>query len=331
MTITGIDFQPIAGSDSVFFNGKLAQLVSVSDTQLIAIVPTLSGTGNVIVKANGKTTNAGKFGYDTTYRLSMVADTLQGAFYLSLDLDGNLYVPSYGQPYIYKITPQGILSNWLNISGVIGNVVDSAGNLYFSQNVAGNTRFGKISPAGMITQVAVDSGSNNYQIALDRNGNLYAPMMFNNNGEGRIDKITPDGQISKIADSLFSPSGVVVTSDGTIYCTNYSVMAYDGTKGVITKVSPTGVVSTFAHIRYGGYAGLTLDANNTLYVTNFDQMYELGSVIRFTPDGVGTQLISANINFPCGLVRDPNGNFYVVQTNDAAGVPFGSVVKMTMH
>jgi hypothetical protein len=38
-----------------------------------------------------------------------------------------------------------------------------------------------------------------------------------------------------------------------------------------------------------------------------------------------------NLNFPCGIVRENNGNFYVVQQVDAPGGKIGSVVKMTAH
>jgi hypothetical protein len=122
-----------------------------------------------------------------------------------------------------------------------------------------------------------------------------------------------------------------VASDGTVYCTNYSVQAYNNSKGVVTKISPPGVVSTFAHLQYDGYNGMTIDASNTLYVANVDQSYGYGWLLRITPDGTTTKLSSANLMFPCGVVRDNSGNFYVTQQVDASGSTVGSVIKMTMH
>ena len=332
VTITGVAFKPIVGTDSVFFNGKLAQLVSVSDTQLIAVVPTLSGTGEVIIKANGKITNAGKFGYDTTYRLSMIADSLQAPFYLSLDPTGNLIVPTYGDQVIHKITPQGLVSIWQPIPYVTGTTFDSSGNLYYASNAGGGTYLGKVSPTGVVTPIGIDTFGFVGQIALDRTGNIYAAIAGDHTtGEGRIDKITPTGQVSIFLDSLFNPAGIVVANDGTVYCTNYSVQAYDNSKGVITKITPAGVASTFAHLQYDGYNGMTIDASNTLYVVNFDQEWALGSLLRITPDGTTTKLSSANLAFPTGVVRDKNGNFYVTQQVDAPGATVGSVIKMTMH
>jgi len=330
VTITGIGFSATAANDSVFFNGKLAKVLSASDTQLVAVVPTLAGSGNVIVETNGKAITGGKFAYDTTYRVSMVADSLSATFYLALDTTGNLFVSCYGDPYIHKISPQGIVSNWQPISFVTGIALDSMANLYFAANVGGTTRIGKVSPAGVITTIGFDTSSSIGQLALDRNGNTYLTTA-SNSGYGRIDKMTPDGQVSVVLDSLFNPSGLAIANDGSIYCTNYSVPAYSNTKGVVTKISPSGAVSTFAHINYGGYAGITLDAGNTLYVTNFDQMWALGSVVRVTPDGTTTKLTSGNLMFPTGIVQDKNGNFYVTQMNSSPGVAFGSVIKMTMH
>jgi len=333
VTIKGIAFKAIVGSDSVFFNGKLAKLVSANDSQLVAIVPTLSGTGDVIIKANGKTTNAGRFAYDTSYRLSMVADSLQFPFYLSIDPAGNLIVPTYGDFVIHKITPQGQVSTWQPIPFATGTTFDSAGNLYYASNAGGGPFIGKVSPSGVITQIAVDSGGGFVgQIALDRNGNIYAAIASSSlTSKHRIDKITPAGHVTTLIEGLFNPAGIVVASDGTVYCTNYSVQAYDNSKGVITKITPSGVVSTFAHLQYDGNNGMTIDASNTLYVVNFDQQWALGSLLKITPDGTTTKLNSANLAFPTGVARDNNGNFYVTQQVDAPGVAIGSVIKMTMH
>lgn len=332
MTITGLGFSSTITSDSVFFNGKRAEIVSANDTQIVAVVPTLAGTGDITIFVNGKTTNAGRFGYDTTYRLSTIADSLQAPFYLSRDLAGNLFVPTYGDFVIHKVTPQGLVSVWQPVPAVTGTTFDSVGNLYYASNAGGGTYFGKISPAGVVTQIGIDTFGFVGQIALDKAGNIYAAIAGDHTtGEGRVDKITPTGQVSIFVDSLFNPTGIAIAADGTVYITNYSVQAYDNSKGVVTKVSPSGVVSTFANIQYDGSNGLTIDSHNNLYVTNFDQVWALGSILRITPDGTVKKLSSANINFPAGIVGDGAGNFYVTQQANAPGLTIGSVIKMTMH
>jgi sugar lactone lactonase YvrE len=146
-----------------------------------------------------------------------------------------------------------------------------------------------------------------------------------------IDKIAPNGAVTTIATGLFSPSGIAVGPDGTIYVTNYDTAAYDNADGVVSKISPTGVVSRLATFDYSGYAGLTVDNSNNVYVTAFNQEFALGAVQKISPAGTVTTLVSANLEFPCGIVRDNAGNFYVVQIDDSPGATVGSVVKLTMH
>jgi hypothetical protein len=66
-------------------------------------------------------------------------------------------------------------------------------------------------------------------------------------------------------------------------------------------------------------------------VTAFNQEFALGYVQRISPAGTVTTLVSANLEFPCGIVRDNAGNFYVTQIDDAPGINVGSVVGLTMH
>jgi hypothetical protein len=65
--------------------------------------------------------------------------------------------------------------------------------------------------------------------------------------------------------------------------------------------------------------------------TAFNQEFALGSVQRISPAGTVTTLVSANLEFPCGIVRDNAGNFYIAQNVDFPGGTVGSVVKLTMH
>jgi hypothetical protein len=324
VTITGAAFSDTLANDAVFFNGKQAVLVSASDTALVAMVPTLAGTGAVTVTVDGLSTTSGNFNYDTTYRITTVADGIQGLFYITMDANGNLYFSDYNTPSLDEVNPQGVLTS-ISPLRMYGVVADAHNNLFVAVSDGLYTQIERFSPGGS-TLIATDSGAL-FSLAIDTAGNIYGGNVTTFN----VDKITPQGVITPIATGLFSVSGVAAAPDGTVYATNYSGTTYTNTEGVITKISPSGQQTTFAKFLYGGWAGITLDANNNVYVSNFDQEYALGDILRFGPDGSMTPLISANLNFPCGLVRDNSGNFYVVQTNDAPGVAVGGVIKMTMH
>src|ERR1041385_4437889 len=66
-TILGKGFGTIAANDSVFINGHKANIISISNTQLVVSVPKLAGTGTVSVWVDGNPINGPVFTYDTTY------------------------------------------------------------------------------------------------------------------------------------------------------------------------------------------------------------------------------------------------------------------------
>jgi hypothetical protein len=260
----------------------------------------------------------------------MVTDSIyQNPWYIALDANNELYVPAYGGQTLFKINDTTGSISPLATMYATGAAIGGPGNaLYVVAFTGATANFERVDPvSGSTTLIAQDSGFV-LGLAVDASGNLYA----GNSTRNLVEKITPAGDISVIDSGLFSVSGVAVASDGTVYATNYSVNAYDNSAGVITKITPAGDTSTFAHFFYDGQAGITIDANNNLYVTNFSQEYALGDVIKISSSGTVTPLISpTNLMFPAGIVRDASGNLYVVQSADAPGSYFGSVVKLTMH
>jgi serine/threonine protein kinase, bacterial len=330
VTISGAAFSDTLANDAVFFNGKQAMVVSATDTTLVAMVPTLAGSGSVTITVDGASTTAGVFTYDTTWRVSMVADSIyQNPWYVALDANNELYVPAYGGQTLFKINDTTGSISPLATMYATGAAIGGPGNgLYVVAYTGPTANFERVDPvSGATTLIAQDSGFV-LGLAVDAAGNLYA----GNSTRNLVEKVTPAGVISVIDSGLFSVSGVAVASDGTVYATNYNVNAYDNSAGVITKITPAGDTSTFAHFFYDGEAGITIDANNNLYVTNFNQEYALGDVIKISPSGTLTPLISTtNLMFPAGIVRDASGNLYVVQSADAPGSYYGSVVKLTMH
>ena len=322
VTITGTDFNSTAADDSVYFNGKPARIVSATDSTLVTIVPELAGTGNVVVRANGSIATGNTFTYDTSFHVSMFVDNLPvPTFYLALDTSGNLYVSDRNIGTVYKYSPTGVLDTTMSFIAT-GLAIDDSNNLF----IADGSNIIKIGRGDTVTTIATDNGFP-MGLALDQSGNLYVGNLSNNT----VDKITPNGQITNIATGLFNPSGVAVGPNGYVYTVNYSVNAYDNEAGEVTAISPTGVTSSLGAIRYGGYAGLWVSGNNDVYVTAFNQVNATGWLEKFTASGMIDTIASPNLNFPCGIVRDRNGNFYVAQQQDAPVSTSASVVKMTPY
>lgn len=327
VTFKGKGFGTIAANDSVSFNGKMASLISVSDGLIVARIPTLAGSGNVVVTINGTALQAGYFSYDTTYRFSVIASNIKNPWYLTVDDSSNLYYSNYNDQTLNKIDSQGHQTIFVQHIGAMGAVVDKTGNLFVASNIGGGPFIDGIGKDGSVTQIAKDSGAI-WGLAVDKNGNLYGANIQTNS----IDKITPQGVVSVFASGLFSVSGVAVGKDGSVYALNYSGNTYTSYQGVVTKISPSGQVSTLASgIYYSGEADLAVDDNDNIYVTSINQGLITSSIIKVSPSG-GLKTISTDVSFPIGIAVDHKGNLYVADEQiSVAPSAYGEIVKLTPH
>ncbi|HXI11824.1 MAG TPA: NHL repeat-containing protein [Thermoanaerobaculia bacterium] len=146
------------------------------------------------------------------------------------------------------------------------------------------------------------------------------------NGGGHVDSIGLTARFSL-------PQGLVVDAGGTLYLA-------DPGNHVIRRITPDGQVTTVAgksgeigsadgvgeNARFNTPRGITLGANNTLYVVDTDNhairsVSPTGMVRTFaglagtagTTDSVGG---AARFTFPRGIAADSSGNLYVADTSN---------------
>jgi sugar lactone lactonase YvrE len=213
---------------------------------------------------------------------------------VALDGSGNLYVADTGNNTIRQITPAGLVTTLAGQPGVSGNAdgtgstarfsgpewlaVDGAGNVYVSDTGNGSLR--KITPPGVVTTLATALYSQG--VALDASGNIYLT------GLNLIRKLSPGGAVTVLAGSSYGssdgtgsaahfnyPAGIVVGDAGNLYVT-------DGNNNTIRKITPGGVVTTFAGLagtsgsadgngnsaRFSGPRGIAVDTSGRLYVAD---------------------------------------------------------------
>ncbi|MBX9808411.1 MAG: SMP-30/gluconolactonase/LRE family protein, partial [Flavobacteriaceae bacterium] len=228
-----------------------------------------------------------------------------------------------------------------------GVTVDVLGNVYLADT--DNNLIRKISPTGYISPFAGSSiaGSTNgigtaasfnspNGIAVDGSGNFYVTDRDNN----KIRKITQAGVVSTFAGSgtagstngsgtvasFNNLSGIAVDVSGNVYVT-------ESLNNKIRKITPTGVVSTFAGSGLQGSAdgigtvasfnypsGIAVDASGNVYVADRGN-YKIrkitpagvvstfaGSGVRGSADGTGT---AASFGSPNGVAIDTSGNIYI--------------------
>ena len=260
------------------------------------LVTTFAGMGGVKGSANGVDSLA----------------SFNKPFGVATDASGNVYVADAGNNKVRMIVPAGVVSTFAG-TGVAGGgngldtatfnspmsvAADGSGNVYVADYQ--NDLIRKITSAGVVSTLAGSGATGATDgldtaatfnlpegVAVDAAGNVYVA----DNGNNLIRKVTPAGLVSTLAGSgqsgsangtgtaasFDSPFGLAVDAAGNIYVA-------DSGNNLIRKITPSGVVSTFA-----------------------------GSGARGAKDATGT---AASFNTPSGVAVDASGNVYVADENN---------------
>ncbi len=286
------------------------------------------------------------------------------------DSQGNLYFSDFVNHVVRKVTAGGVISTiaGTGVAGTTGDggpatsarlyaprglAFDAAGNLYVAtvqgvrkigtdgkiSTFAGNGVSGSAGDGGLATSASVNA----IDIAFDQSGSLY----LSDNTANRIRKVTADGKINAFAGSgqagsdgdggqalaatLNSPAAITFDASGNFYVVEFN-------SGVIRKIVPSGVISTFAGVRRfsgdGGQAlaatfyfpsGVAVDAAGNTYVCDLGnyrvrKITPSGIVSTFAGNGVAGfagdngAATAASLNQPSGAAVDSAGNVYIADT-----------------
>ncbi len=200
----------------------------------------------------------GTEGYDGSriFKIQMDGSTsiftsgLNGPIDMDYDLAGRLYVSTFNNQGLYQISllPSVTVNRLATVTtGPSGVVVNRAsGDIYVSHYGAGFPGNGRtiyeVDSSGA-TNVFVNNNGLNVPVslAIDEAGNLYAP----NIGDARLFKITPEGNISLLAQLPTSPRhpfniGHIAYANGELYLTGNS------SQPLVHRVSLDGVIDTLA-------------------------------------------------------------------------------------
>lgn len=376
VTLTGTGFSQSIAENIVTINDKPCEVSVATATSLTITIPAKAGSGNLVVKVKGKSAQSPSFEYLITQTVSTFAGNtagfangtgttaqFNGLIGLAIDNNDNILVTETFNNRIRKISPSGVVTTFANNSGSSGNVdgaiadatfnalrglaFDQGGNLF----IADNSRIRKITPAGVVSTIAGSTPGfadgtgtaaqfgDPYSLALDQDGNLFVADFFNH----RIRKVTPAGVVTTFAGSTQGsadgsglgaqfkfPQSLVFDKNGNLFVT-------DGGNHRIRKITPVGVVTTFAGstqgfadgsvavARFDSPGNLVFDTDGNLFVAEpskarIRKISPSGLVSTFAgstsgfADGTGTE---AKFRDPWGMAFDKGGNLFVVdRTNN---------------
>jgi sugar lactone lactonase YvrE len=170
-------------------------------------------------------------------------------------------------------------------------------------------------------------------LAADKRGNIYVADSVNN----RIRKITSTGVVTTLAGSNESgfadgrgaaasfnrPQGLTIDTEGNVFVA-------DSQNYRIRKITPAGVVTTFAGGEFGTAEGLGTmakfkNANDVTAVGKYLYISDGGMIRRanLVAQGSGPQVVTQTINnttsFYTGISIDSNGNLFVID-DDKNGI-----------
>lgn len=351
------------GAGASFF---LPSGVATDSAGSVYVADFVNSTIRKITPEGVVSTLAGAAGMEGTADGTGEAARFSTPWSVAIDSAGNVFVAD-GQCTIRKITPNGVVSTFAGTAGICasadgtgsaarfnlpsGVASDSSDNVYVADSY--NDTIRKITPTGVVTTLAGMAGmtgstdgtgaaarfSYPFGVATDSAGNVYVTDA----GNGVIRKITPAGVVTTLAGT----AGTQGSTDGTGAAARFNdprgvatdsadnVYVADFLNDTIRKITPAGVVSTFAGAagmsgstdgtgaaaRFYGPTGVAVDGAGNVYVGDADN----DTLRKITPAGVVTTMAGlppefgsadgtgavARFGSPSGVATDSAANLYV--------------------
>jgi hypothetical protein len=257
--VKGSGFEADTSRMKVFFNDRIAQVLTATASQLTVVVPAGAGPGFVTVSKDGTTVGGPYFDFIYTATVSTFSGSVEGyadgpsssARFsrprgLAIDLQGNLVVADEGNQRIRVVFPNGSV-NTLTGSGLTGHSDGAPSSARFNQPY----------------DVAVDLVNQEYYVA-DKGNHCIRKVTFSGNVSTVAGIPATPGYVDGAATAarLNGPTGVAWRGE------QLNVYIADGGNHCIRNLDNSGILSTFAGANAIGFSDGT--GTSARFNTPFD-------------------------------------------------------------
>lgn len=341
--IKGRNFSETLLENIVSFNGvkvPASSMISGSSTELKVLVPPKCGTGEVEVKLDDElySSNGPTFTYDyqtivTTITGSGSFETINGVLLslthfkhptqLAMDGPGNIYVLDTGNAKVIKLDlstgyNKVILDNNSQVSKPTAFTIDPNNVLYisnYSGGFTGTATIYKVTPGSNIAtyySTDPDAGKKHISLACEGVSKFYIGRITTNISVPFYDitHYTPTNGHLHYA----SGGGAVVylKNDYLYHINSLSAKIYqtEFLKIHISDTVTTTILDKTAGLNFS--TGLVVDDAGNAYIADTQN----NRILKCTPSGVVTTLVSTGLKEPRGMVMDRFGNIYVADSQN---------------
>lgn len=236
--------------------------------------PAIDKFGNIYTTfsgSRGQKTPVSVYKIDHAYETKPFVSDLMNATGLAFDQDDTLYVTSRFDGVIYKVSPSGAMTSWVEGMGVATGVAfDAMGNLFVGDR--SGTIF-KISPdRNIYVYATMEPSVSAYHLAFNDDGDLFVTGPTTSSYD-TVYRVNREGEVSPFYRGLGRPQGLALSAAGDLYVAG----SLKGRKGIV-KIAPDGEAELF--VSGPNIVGLAFAPNRTMIVATTNAIYQVDVDIR---------------------------------------------------